>query len=310
MPIKETRFSQPLAALLVGLLLLSWLNISVKYLGQFYPSQQIAMMRNLFGILPALIILQWQSEIPWHPSNLVFRQWYLAAFRGILITFGQFLMFWALTELPLASARSLSYTGPVFTTILTAMILREKVGVWRWGAVMIGFSGVLMVLNPFQATLTNYHYLPLMSSVIVAFALILMRQFDKATSHAAINLVTTLTALIGSVFLVILTSEFDWPNNSFHWFVAVMSGLFGGGGVFLMSWAYREANPAKLAPFQYTGLIYALLFGWLLFDELPLDTIFPGVLFIAAAGIVIAWRESVVMSRERTRRNRQQDDRI
>ena len=293
----EKPFSHALIALLIGLLLLSGLNISAKYLGGYYPSQQVAMMRNLFGLIPALLILQWRSPVKLSVNSLIFPKWYLAALRGLLITVAQFLFFWALTEMPLASARSLSYAGPVFTTLLTAIILQETVGLWRWSAVLCGFSGVLLVLDPFQDTLNTHHYLPLMSSILMAFALILMRQFDKDTSHAAINLVTTLTALVGSVLLVLLTSEFDWPDTSFHWFVAITSGLLGGAGVFLMSWAYRHANPAKLAPFQYSGLFYALFFGWLLFDELPLDTIFPGIIFISAAGIVIAWRESILGKR-------------
>lgn len=297
MPATEKPFSQALIALLIGLLLLSGLNISAKYLGEVYPSQQVAMMRNLFGLIPAILILQWRNPVKLSVNTLIFPKWYLAALRGLLITFAQFLFFWALTEMPLASARSLSYIGPVFTTLLTAIVLQEKVGIWRWSAVLLGFAGVLMVLDPFQSSLNTHHYLPLVSSILVAFALILMRQFDKSTSHAAINLVTTLTALVGSILLVLFTSEFDWPNTSFHWFIAVMSGLLGGAGVFCLSWAYRHANPAKLAPFQYSGLIYALFFGWLLFDELPLDTIFPGIILISAAGIIIAWRESVLGKR-------------
>lgn len=302
MPPTDKPFGQALAMLLIGLLLLSGLNISAKYLGEFYSSQQVAMMRNLFGLIPALLILQWKNPIKLSVSTFIFPRWYMACLRGLLITFAQFLFFWALTEMPLASARSLSYIGPVFTTLLTAVILQEKVGIWRWSAVLSGFVGVLLVLDPFQTELETHHFLPLASSIIVALALILMRQFDKSTSHAAINLVTTLTALVGSLLLVFFTAEFDWPDTQFHWFVAVMSGLLGGAGVFLMSWAYRHANPAKLAPFQYCGLFYALFFGWLWFDELPLETIFPGIIFIAAAGVVIAWRESVLGKRNSDQR--------
>jgi drug/metabolite transporter (DMT)-like permease len=259
------------------------------------------MLRNLFGLLPLFAILHWQGISPWRFKVLSFPRWPIAVVRGILAAFAQFLFFYALTKMELATARTLSYIGPIFTTLLAAFFLKDSVGIWRWSAVGIGFIGVLMVLNPSGENLNYHSLLPIGSAAFMAISFILMRLFDKSTSHAAINLLATLTALFASIILLLITQEVYWPQTPWHWFVTALSGLFGGIGVFCVSWSYRATSPVKLAPFQYLSLIYALFFGWLLFDELPLDSIFPGFIFIAGAGFIIVWRESVRKRKNTTR---------
>jgi len=136
--------------------------------------------------------------------------------------------------------------------------------------------------------------------VLAAFfyenSLVLMRRFDKTTSNAAINLYAQAGAIAGSFLLLLATADLIVPDGSvaevfadLGW--ALLLGGFGGFGVYFLTLAYRRTSASLLAPFEYFGVLSALVIGWMVFSEWPVQRIFPGVVFIVGAGLVIIVRE-------------------
>jgi drug/metabolite transporter (DMT)-like permease len=184
----------------------------------------------------------------------------------------------------------------LFITMLAIPWLGERVGVWRWGAVLGGFAGVMLVIGPGTEVFTWSGLLPAVAAFFYANSLVLTRKFDASVSHAAINLYAQAGAIAGSLILLLATSTAVLPDGSaadvfidLGW--ALLLGGFGGFGVYFLTLAYRRTPASLLAPFEYFGVLSALAIGWIVFREWPVERIFPGVVFIVGAGLVIILRE-------------------
>ncbi len=216
------------------------------------------------------------------------------AFRGQLIRatvglIGMAFNFGTIFLLPLAEATTLGFTVPIFATILGALVLREPTGWHRWGAVVVGFIGVLIVVQPGSG------HVPLLgavtgltSSVFVAFVAIQLRQIGKLDQP-----VTTVFwfSLLSMIPLALVYPFYAHSHDAITWAVLLGMGVFGGLGQIAFTAALKYAPVSAVMPMDYSSLIWATLFGWFLFDKLPTPWTWLGAPVIVASGGYIVWRE-------------------
>ena len=282
--------------------MLDCMGAIAKHLVERYPAQQISVARNVFGLLPTFSILLWEARGRIVLGSIRLRQWRLGLARGLMVAVAQLALYGSYQYLELATVAVIAYSGPLFITMLAVPWLGERVGIWRWGAVLGGFVGVVLVIGPRTDIFTWSSILPAVAAFFYANSLVLTRRFDKSASHAAINLYAQAGAIAGSFILLFATTEPVLPDGSTaEIFIdlgfALLLGGFGGFGVYLLTLAYRRTPASLLAPFEYFGVLSALAIGWIVFSEWPVQRIFPGVLFIVGAGLVIILRERGTSSR-------------
>ena len=290
-PFRLPSLVQAILLSLAGIFLLDTMGAIIKHLGDSYPPQQLSAFRNFFGLIPSLLVLLISAE--WRNSGrpVVIRQWRLALGRGLCVTFAQFCFYLSLVHLALATASTLVFAGPLFVTLLSVLLLRDRVGVWRWLAVAIGFGGVLLILRPGSDIFTPYALLPIGAALGYSLAAVTVRLIVDPVPSAMINLYSHVGAFLGSTGLTLVTTGFLPVASAADWAWIVAMGVIGGSGVLLLVMAYRRTRPSNLAPFDYFGIPFTFALGWFFFDEAPFDVLFPGVLLIVAGGGLIFWRE-------------------
>ena len=274
----------------------SVMSILVKELGQTFDSRLLVLFRagllTLFLCLPVVAITVFRRR-------LRFSKPYLHIFRGLLIAFSTHLGFFTLTVLPIATTIVLFFTAPIFATILSIFINKERVGLRRWLAVIIGFFGVLIVLQPgFEGSYTAM-FAALLSSFLFALALAFSRNIVSADG--------SLSAYISSVLITFFVSlPLAHPvlanlevHVSFYitivliLLLAITSFLRGIGDI----QAYHYGEAAVLAPFTYLRLIFVGTFGYFIWGEIPNNLTLLGAFIIICAAIYIGQREARVKSK-------------
>ena len=263
----------------------------IKHLGGRYPVEQISFYRNLFGILPNLLLLLFSAQ--WHSNgrSLSPGLWRLALGRGVLLVLAQLTFYTALVRMELATATTLAFAGPLFITTLSVPLLGHKVGWVRGSAVVIGFIGVVMVMQPGGDAFTPIALLPVAAALFYALVSLSSRYFDESVPTALISIYGSIGAMTTALVLLIYKGDPILLDNLHDWMLFVVMGGVGGTAVFLLISAYRMADPSSLSPFEYFGIPFSFMLGWLFFNETPFDSLFPGVFFIVGAGLLVVWRE-------------------
>jgi drug/metabolite transporter (DMT)-like permease len=281
-----------IAIILFGIAAFDIMGVIVRLLGNNYPILQISVLRNLFGIIPSILILMMGPGLSdFKKINTVF-YWKIIIFRGAVVLLAQFCFYTALTKIEFATASSLGFTSPLFITLLSIPILSHKVGFYRIFAVCFGFLGVLAIFQPFNDGFTIWLILPVIAGFFYALSSILVRFFPDEIHSGSIQIGQQLvTALIGAVVLTAM-GDFVPIATIKDAQIFLMLGLFGGIGVLSLVISYRMVEPSILAPFEYFGIPISFILGWLFFAEAPFEILFPGVFFIVCAGIIIIYRES------------------
>lgn len=211
--------------------------------------------------------------------------------RAMMGMTGMFFTFGAPILLPLAVATTLGFTTPVFAVILSALLLREKVGPVRWLAVALGFAGVVVITQP-----GNFVLPPLGAAVGLGaglmVALISIQVRDLGRTEEPLSIVFWFAALSAPV-LALGLPFYASSHTPWQWFLLLGSGVLGLVGQLLLTAALRYGQVASVVVMDYSSLIWATLYGWLIWDELPPGSTWLGAPLVIAAGAVIAWREHV-----------------
>jgi drug/metabolite transporter (DMT)-like permease len=230
--------------------------------------------------------------------------------RSVVSTAGMVFTFGAIVLLPLAEAATMSFTVPIFATILSALLLKERVGVHRWGAVLAGFVGVLIVVQPGGGAMPRDGMLVgLVAALMVAIISLHLRDLGRTEGAPT-------TAFWFSLFSAMITGTLHLANlpgpvgaalhwgagahSPHQWLLLVMMGLFGGIGQMALSASLRYAPVSTVVGMDYTALIWSTLFGWLIWSVLPGPATWLGAPIIIASGLYIAWREHRLALAERT----------
>ncbi len=256
------------------------------------PPGQAVFFRSFFA-LP--IILGWlliRGEIRdgWKTSNPIGHVW-----RGLIGTMGMGFGFTGLALLPLPEVTAIGYAAPLLVVVFAAMFLGENVRLFRLSVVGLGLIGVLIVLSPrlslgeeVSASETLGAVVVLMGAVMAALAQVFVRRLVRSESTAAIVFWFSLT----SSTLALFSIPWGWVMPSPVVIAMLVSaGLLGGVGQILMTSSYRYADASLVAPFDYVSMIFALLIGYFIFDEVPTITMIFGASIVMSAGVLIIWRE-------------------
>jgi drug/metabolite transporter (DMT)-like permease len=209
--------------------------------------------------------------------------------RGVLGMGGMALNFLTFLLLPLAEATVILFTVPIFATILSALVLKEAVGVHRWGAVLLGFAGVLIVVQPGGSALPlNGVLVGLCAATVVSGVSITLRQIGRTESAATTVFWFTLgsTAAMAPFMLA-----FGRAHDSATFGLLLALGLTGGLAQLALTASLRLAPVSVVLPMDYSNLIWSALIGWLVFAALPGATLWLGAPLIIASGLYIVYRE-------------------
>ena len=276
---------------LIALMLFDGMGLIIKHLSNDYSATELTFWRNLLGLFPTLIAL-WSSRT-WRTSGkaLKIRQWKLALLRGAIVTFAQLSFYISLGVMAFATASTISYSTALFTTAFAIPILGERVGWVRWSAVLIGFLGVIMVIQPGAEGFSSYALFPLAAAVFYALVGVTARLFDDDVASAVVNLYSSFSSIVIAILITHFWSGFNTIKSAIDMLWIILMGGLGGTAVLLLVISYRMTEQSNLAPFSYFGIPLSFILGWLFFNEAPWSTLYPGGILIAAGGLLIVWRE-------------------
>jgi drug/metabolite transporter (DMT)-like permease len=273
---------------LASVLFLASMGACVKQLGSAIPSGETIFVRGLISLV-VLTFVAWRVE--GSLRVLKTRNLRSHALRSLSGTASMFCWFTALTLIPLADFTAISFTAPLFLTILAMLFLGERIHGYRWSALGIGFVGVLIMVGP-QLTLGGSFgvVVALGAAVFSAVAVTFLRSMSGSGGEHAITITFyfSVTTMICAAF----TALAGWPMpTGEQWLFIGLAGLFGVLGQLLMTYSYRYAEASTVAPLDYANLLLAVLYGYYFFDELPHPSTWIGAPLVIAAGAIILWRE-------------------
>jgi drug/metabolite transporter (DMT)-like permease len=272
---------------LCSVVLFAGMTLCVKFLGQDIPIGQTIFVR---GVLTAAVmaLIAWRTE---GLHLLKTRNLRGHALRSLSGTVSMFSLFAAVTMIPLADVTAISFTSPMFVTVLAMLFLGEHIHRFRWTALGLGFLGVVIMIGPhlsFAGSSTSGVMVALSAALFSAFAMIALRRMS-GTEHAV-----TITFYFSLTFMLCaaLTALGGWPMpTATQWWLIIFAGLFGVFGQLLLAYAYRFAEASTVSPLEYTNMIMAVSLGYLFFDEIPALSIWIGAPLVVASGLIILWRE-------------------
>ena len=205
---------------------------------------------------------------------------------------GMSLNFLGMILLPMTEATVAGFTVPIFATLLAILFLGERPGMWRWGAILLGFIGVLVVLHPDSAMFQSKGMLiALAGALLTAGVSILIRQLGATEPPTTVVFWFSLTSLVPLGLLMPWFGSLD--HGPAVWGLLLAMGIVGGLAQIFLTAALRYGPVAVVLPMDYSSLIWSTLLGWLLFQTLPTATTLIGAPIIIASGLVILWRERV-----------------
>ena len=240
------------------------------------------------------MLLWYSGELSFKLADYKIKQWKLAFTRGLFVALAQLLFYTALANLELATVSALGQTNALFVVLIAIFIYGETVGLWRWGALFIGFAGAVWIVQPGSDAFTWIAVLPMGAAFCYAASIVSLRSFDRSISSAILYLYSATSAAIGAIILAAGTTDFTPIKSAYDALLIFSMSVCGGFGVVFLMYAFRNAPAAVLAPFSYFGILTAFFFGWIFFGEFPIDTLFPGIILIVVSGMIILWREQRV----------------
>ena len=261
----------------------SIMDLLVKW-SETYPLGQVIFFRGFFGVLLYFLIM---------PKDRIKNFYYtkrpglhfLRCFFGLIALLA---IFTALRNLPLATVVSISFAAPIFTTILSIFILSEKVGLFRWLAVVVGFVGIIIITEPGFTSLNIYFVYPLIFCLGMSYVAITIRQLSTSEPVWLISLYFSATITLASFF----TIPYGWIMPDIKDLMLLISiGIFGGAANLWLSQSYKFSEVSLVTPLKYLALVFAIIFGYLIWNEVPSIKTLIGAFLVLTSSIIIFRRE-------------------
>ncbi len=276
-----------IALMAFAMIALSTNDALFKHLGSQLPMGQAIAIRGaiLCSLLATLLIVTGHGV----KSRWLTDRWCLL--RGLFEICATFLFLFSLAHVPLAVATTLVFTSPLLLTALSGPVLGERVGPWRWLAVVAGFVGVLLITWPGDDVFNRWLLMPLGAAVCMAGRDISTRFVPEQVPNASVTLTTSLMVLAASLF----TASFGWSSDVTpgHVGLAALAALLIGASFVCSIKALRIGELSLLAPVQYVVIIWATFLGAVIWNEIPTVHALTGGAMIICSGLVIIWRERV-----------------
>jgi drug/metabolite transporter (DMT)-like permease len=271
--------------MIASTVMFSGVNALVKWEVAIYPVGEVAFFRSAFSILPCLLIV-----LP-RRGMAVFRTDRIRDHvkRAVSQLCSMTAIFMAFKLMPLAGAIAISFSAPLITTLLSVVLLKEKVGIHRWSALAIGFVGVILITDPGAGTLQFGALFALANAVLISSVAIAIRRMSatESTETLLIYQIILLTLLSG----MLLPFGFTPPT----WNDAVLlalSGLANGVAQYWWTKSLHMAPASAVVPFNYLSLVWASMMGFAIWGDLPTLNLVIGSLVMVASGLYILWRET------------------
>lgn len=278
--------------MLASTLFFGLMAVAIRLASQTLHAFEIAFFRNLFGVVAALPLLLRHG-----PGLLRTRHLPRYVVRCLVGVVSMLCGFWAIAHLPLAQAVSLSYSTPLFVTVLAVWLLGEQVRARRWAAVLAGFVGVLIIVRPGTEGFTLASLVALTAAVMSGIVSIQIKQLSALEPADRIVLWTTM--LWVPMSLLPALTVWEWPRG-ITWLWVAAAGLLGTGGHMLWTRALKLGDVSALTPISFMQLPVVAVAGWLLFDEVLDRWTLTGALVIFGANAYIAHREAQLARRAAT----------
>lgn len=274
--------------MMLSLLLFSLMDASVKWLGAYYPTSQIMFFRCVVALIPIAVIISMRGGF----GILRTAHKKLHMLRSLMGIGAMALAFYAFSLMPLAAAISILHTAPLFMTALSVLLLREKVGLRRWSAVIIGFAGMLIVVRPGPEMLASGSLYMLIAAFLIGCMTTIIRYLGKIDDPVCITFYFTVTGVaISSVGILVQGWRSPPPADLV---LLLLVGLFGGMAQYLMTLSYRHLAVGILAPFKYLTIVLGGVIAYLVWDEIPDPASLFGIGIIVVSGLYTLHRELVL----------------
>ena len=263
----------------------SVMDICVKWL-DYYPVGQVLFLRFFIGFIPIFLIIPKEKLLSFYKTSRPG----LHAFRAITGALAIIALFVGLRELPLADVVSLTFGGPIFVTVASIFFLSEKVGIKRWSAVFLGFIGMLLIVQPAFTDLNFYYLTPIIFCIFFACVAISVRSLSKTEANYTIAFYFTLLCTLlglGSIFFV------EWKLPSLlDFLIFIIMGLCGSIANLLLTQSYRLAEASLVTPIKYLSLVFAIIFGFMIWNEIPKVLTLVGATLVIISSLIIFVRET------------------
>ena len=236
-------------AMLLGIILIDSYGIIIKSLGDTYSTTQLLVFRNVFAIIPLVILILFSQDDLKIFKDLNKKFITVCLIRGLCFTGVNVFFFISVINMQYAIAMTLTFASPFFIALLSIIILKDKVGIYRWSAIVIGFLGVIMIMKPTSDVFVIYSIFPILVAFCWSLSMIVLKFIPENISTAKIQFYSLFFSIVGA--------------------------------------------------FVYLGIPSSFILGWIFFKEAPIDQLFPGVLAIVLAGMIIIWRDALRENHQR-----------
>lgn len=271
--------------MILSVISFSVMDIVVKLMSSHYPTGQLIFFRGLFGLIPILFIIPKERF-----GNLLktekIKLHLVRAFGG---AFAMTFLYLGLKFLPIADAITISFAAPIFATIFSIIFLNEKVRLIRWLAIFFGLTGVIIVLKPGTELFTYYSFFPILFCIGFATISIAIKKLSKTEPDYLIALYFTLVLILFGLISI----SMGWKKidiSDIHYLIII--GLSGSIGNIFLTKSIREADISLVTPIKYLSLVFAIIAGWLIFNEIPSILTISGAMLIILSTFVIFKREA------------------
>ena len=268
----------------VSVCFFSVMDLIVKW-SENYPLGEVIFFRGFFGLIPILFLIPNKKLKNFYYTTRPGLH-FLRCLSGLIALAAIFL---ALRELPLATVVSITYAAPIFTTLMSIFFLSERVGKYRWLAVLIGFIGIVIISEPGFSSLNIYYFYPIIFCIGLSYVAIVLRQLSTTEPIWLIGFYFSFSITISSFFTL---SGTNWIMPSLVDFILLsLIGILGGVANLLLTQAYKLSEVSLVTPLRYLALLFAIFFGYIFWDELPTYKTLVGAFLVIFSSIIIYRRE-------------------
>ena len=261
----------------------SVMDLIVKW-SENYPVGEVLFFRGFCGVIPLLFFIPRERYFDFYKTNRALLHFKRCASGLIAIV----AIFIALRKLPLATVVSITFAAPIFTTIMSIFLLNEKVGMYRWMAVIVGFIGILVISEPGFTSMNLYYLYPIVFCLGLSYVAIAIKQLSSSEPVWLISFYFSVSIMILSFFTIpqgwLLPSAKDL-------FLLSTLGILGGLANLWLTQSYKFADVSLVTPLKYLALVFAIFFGYIIWNEVPTFKTLIGSVLVIISSIIIFRRE-------------------
>ena len=261
----------------------SIMDLIVKW-SENYPIGEVLFFRGFCGMVPIFFLIPKERYFNFYKTNRPFLH-FKRCVSGLVAIVAIFI---ALRNLPLATVVSITFAAPIFTTIMSIFFLSEKVGLYRWLAVLVGFVGILIISEPGFSSLNFYYIYPIIFCLGLSYVAIAIKQLSSTEPVWLIGFYFSFSIMIMSFFT--LPQGWIMPNLK-DLFLLCMVGILGGLANLWLTQSYKFAEVSLVTPLKYLALLFAIFFGYIFWDETPTIKTLLGAALVIISSIIIFRRE-------------------